>query len=203
MLPQYAQAAQSAENPSDAYVLSILAECHPVIRRVARSYGLDVEDLTQDLVVKMLERPRSLKNPTAYYTATVQGMAITRASKDLGAPHLSLDVPAYASSDLTLADILPAGPVGMEEDHRTEDAHATIVYAALQRLPLDEQEYLCEVHRLTSYMPTDTGVRLRTQRRRETRSRRNTRHNIHLSAYRRLRKDQVLLHDIETVYASH
>jgi DNA-directed RNA polymerase specialized sigma24 family protein len=199
MLPQYAQAAQSAENPSDAYVLSILAECQPVIRRVARSYELDVEDLTQDLAVKMLERPRSLKNPVAYYTTAVQHMAITRASKDLGAPHLSLDVPAYRGAEETYGDLLIAPPAGVEADHSKEDRCAEALYAAFARLPLEEQEYLCTRNDIHAYTPTDTGARLQHRSPRPGPRSRNT---LSVHAHRHIRADNALRRDVEAVYAT-
>ena len=97
----------SVQNSPMIDVLDVLEACKPAIYRLARSYEIDAEDLTQDLAVKILERPRSLNNPAAYYTTAVQRMAMERASSVL-----SLDRPAYAGAEVTLVETLPAGPIG-------------------------------------------------------------------------------------------
>jgi DNA-directed RNA polymerase specialized sigma24 family protein len=189
----------SVQNSPMIDVLEMLEACKPAIYRAARDYDVDADDLTQDLAVNMLEHPRSaMKNPFGYYKVVLRSIILLRRRKAPEEPLKSLDEPMYQDSLTTLADTLSAGPVALE-DHSIEDRHASIVYAALQKLPLEEQEYFCSVYGITAYTPTDTGVRSQVHPRRSGPRSKGT---ICVNGYKRIRRDQELLQAVQETYSA-
>jgi DNA-directed RNA polymerase specialized sigma24 family protein len=157
------------------------------ITRLASVYVIDGDDLAQDLAIDILEHPRPVENPIPYYRVVLRHMAIKRSYL----PSIrSLDMPVYRDCETPLGETLPAPPEA--PDHTRTDRRTDVLYAALRKLPLEEQMYLREVHHLNAYNPVPVpGQRPNYDR---------SRHTMSQQVYPRLRNDQQLSHDILEVF---
>jgi DNA-directed RNA polymerase specialized sigma24 family protein len=126
-----------------------------LLHSIAIQYGAEFEDLYQDAAVFLLERPekladmRSIPNVKCFLRSWARNILYTRYHHSC--PVVSLDEPL--DDDETLADMLAAPPDQADSDTTEQDRKTAALYAALRRLPLDEQQYMREVYALNAYQP--------------------------------------------------
>ena len=133
-------------------VLSVLNQAAPMLRRMAFRSGQDYDDLSQTAALVALEhyeKAQGAENPRAYLYGIMRRVPWQMSRP---ADSISLDRPVDAESATTYADLLPT-PVPVEIDEKREERRTRALFAALRRLPLEAQQYLCRVHNLAAYQP--------------------------------------------------
>jgi hypothetical protein len=156
-----------------------------LLHYMAEKFHLLYEDVRQEAAVTILsiirKRGPFAYDPTGYFIRALQ-MHFTEMVKEI-LPTVSLDEPFSDKNIGTLGDLLPMPTPTTEEDHYRTDRRAQILHDALHKLPLEEQLYLCQVHKLTAYTTT-SGPRMPRYNR--------PKNSICICAYRRLRTDEQL-----------
>ncbi len=176
----------------NAYILESLNQAAPMLRNFAKRSRRDYDEVWQIAAVAALEqyeRAQSVENPRAYLHRVIRNAIL----KSLHVPpiqFLSLDAPVAQGSEMTYADYL-VSPDPVPCDTAREQQQMTALYQALNRLPLEDQVYLCRVHGIIAYTPV-----LPTEGRFAVKFPDLTRTNNALGthAYHWLRRDEALVH---------
>ncbi len=175
----------------NAYILESLRQASPMLRNFAKRYDRDYDELWQIAALAALEqyeKAQRVENPRAYLHRVIRNAILK--TLPMSIQFLSLDAPVAQGSEMTYADYL-VSPDPVPCDTAREQQQMTALYQALNRLPLEDQVYLCRVHGIIAYTPT-----LPTEGRFAARSPNFTCTNSALGAhaYHWLRRDEALVH---------
>jgi DNA-directed RNA polymerase specialized sigma24 family protein len=182
-----------------SFIEGIMENIRPQIISLAIRHELDVDDLLQDTAVRLLtveDKLASLPNACAYAVGISRHIAQeyrTQASHHSPVNATSLDAPLFDDECYCLGDTIVT-PLD-ERNTSAEDLHADVVHKALRRLPLEEQQFLCEVHQINAFHPCGSikhnhDIHDRHQRK-----------VVRQNAYRHLRKDADLAIAVEKMYS--
>jgi len=161
-----------------------------MLRGIANQYHFPYEELRQEIAVLMLEQldklPHNQMQLKCYLRTCAKRISFNHCSH---VQTMSLDEPLYEEDDTPLAETLAAPPdlVG-NQDTTEQDQKIAALYAALRRLPLDEQRYVREVFGLNAYQPIIYDYK--------TREKDRTRVVIGHALYRHLRHDTQLASEV-------
>lgn len=172
-------------------VLSAVEEATPMLRRFARNFALDIEDLQQEsalVTLECLDKALTMERYKPYIHRAIRNRIFTVFIRKPSVHVLSLDMPRVTGSDspdCTLADILvaPSTP----RDDAKQDATTSAVHAAMHRLPTSEQVIMAEMFSLGSFIPCQ-GVPLNVRA-----SATRTRSDSKVAGIRKLSRDRGLL----------
>ncbi len=167
------------------YIVESLRQATGMMRNLALRYNQDFEDLYQEGYLSVLEVIRSLpayvKKPRAYIQRSLfhdlLGWLHAKPKEEV-----SLDAPLDSEEAVSLLDILAEKPA-VEYHPEPSDERAHALYAALKRLPLEEQRYLREVYQLNAFEPVPLYPYARNNDQR-------SRNAMSTRAYKALRRDQ-------------
>lgn len=139
----------------DETVLEVLSHARRMISSYAFAYGLDKEDITQELACEMLEawdKATCAKSAKAY----LYGVA-RKCLADIVRRHekpLSLDMPLSKNTNITLGETLSVSDKPSEEEKTRTDATIQAVHRVLHKCRPEAQMYAIRVHCLTAYEHT-------------------------------------------------
>ena len=188
---------QSVNHSPTTIVETALQEAAGMLHNLAIKYDQDFEELYQEAAIILLERlqnmPQGVKNIKAYLHSSIRLRSLNRIKvhyqMQKSVRTTSLDEPFTEDNDTTLADLLAAPPDLADQGDTTEaDRKVAALYAALRRLPLDEQRYIREVFEMNSYQPVIYDYK--------TREKDRTRAATGQSAYHHLRTDTQLASEV-------
>lgn len=138
-----------------AYILESLHQAERMISNIAEKYHLEYEDLYQEaylLAHKRLDVLPTKANPRAYLQRAILSHLHSLAVRERWT--FSLDEPIQEDEDETYADRLQDLTLVVDErDLQRLSERAQALYAALKRLPLEEQQYLREIFQLNAFDP--------------------------------------------------
>lgn len=188
-----AQGTTTGHLSDTSLIETALNEFGGMIKSLAIEFHYPYEDLRQDLAVVMLE----------YFDRLPENRSKLKAYLRTAATHLLIDHIRMRShffticlshseeDDTPLAEILMeslAAPSEQIQDTTEQDQKVEALYAALRRLPLDEQRYVREVFGLNAYQPLIYDYK--------TREKDRTRKAVSLALYRHLRSDAQLASEV-------
>lgn len=153
----------------DAIVLRSVQEATGMLRHLAYTYRLELEDLQQEaalIALESLDRAMRAQNPRAYIHRAIRNQVFLTIRAKLALHIETIDTPYFA-------DTLE-GPVMVKDNLRRREQITRAVHDALHRLPTVEQELLADRHGLAAFT-VKPGVPLQktasksdpTQRRRQ------------------------------------
>lgn len=173
-------------------VETALNEFGGMIRALATEFGYPYEDLRQEIALLMLEQlhmlPHDRLKLKCYLRTCTKRLLIDQYHLCSRIQTVSLDEPLNEESDTSLADLLAVPPDQTDQDTTNRDQKVTALYAALSRLPLDEQRYVREVYDLNAYQPIIYDYSKREKNRK--------RNAISAALYKHLRKDAQLASEV-------
>ena len=132
----------------EAIILRSVQEATGMLRKFARIYHLELEDLQQDAAVIALEtvdKAVHTQNPQAYIHRAIRNRTFDQVTRKLAVSVTSLDIPYFVD---TLADSVAAS-----DDHRRRELITCAIHDALHRLPTLEQELLAATYGLHAFLP--------------------------------------------------
>lgn len=164
-------------------------EAAPMLQNMATRYECDFDELYQQAYLVVLERlqslPDNMTNLKAWLHSTIR-LSIIHSIYYTDRPE-SLDKPLNEDNGTTYGDLL-AAPAEQQQDTSELDHKIEALYAALRRLPLDEQRYAREVFGLNAYQPIIYDYK--------TREKDRTRSTLCKALYRHLRHDPQLASEV-------
>lgn len=175
----------------DTFVLECVQHARPMLFNLAQRCNVEIDDLLQEAAVLTLlryDRAMQADNPQGYMQRAIRSHALAQIGKTYhDDTALSLDAPrGEGEDDYTLLDTL-AAPVDQDQDHTMTDQRTAALHTALNRLALDEQQYMRQHYKLNSYNPVphwhDGKI---------SKSHERSQHAISQAAYRHLRADREL-----------
>jgi DNA-directed RNA polymerase specialized sigma24 family protein len=177
----------------DEFILESLRQAMPMLLNIAIRANVDAEDLRQVAAIEVLisyDRACRTGHPRPYLQRVIRNTAYDYVREyAVSSEMISLDAPVSEEDVTPLSEKLPA-PAEYPVDHTEHDCKCTALYAALRRLPLEEQIYMREVHQLNAFnpLPPRWDVKPRYDR---------TRSAMSHTAYHRLRTDRELAASLE------
>lgn len=175
-------------NERNAIVLECVERVRPFLIHIASKSNLELDDLSQDafiVAIEALGKIQELRNPHAYAIMAIRHHTFNLLRQKH--PCISLDEPAHDERETPLAETL-AATEPIPHDEVREDHRTCALYAALSRLPLEEQMYLRQVHAVNAYQPVLKIDRKPNYNR--------SKPSMSKSAYTRLRKDKELAREV-------
>jgi len=168
------------------YIVESLRQATGMLHNLAATFFQDFEDLYQEAYVEALHivrsMPKDVRKPRAYMHRALRfhllGL-LTAKPKEA-----SLDAPLSEEGNETLLDLLAQQPV-IEDHSEAHNERDQALYAALKRLPLEEQQFFCEVFELNAFEPVPLYPYSLNNAHR-------SRNAARQGAYRWLRRDQAL-----------
>ncbi|GHO51513.1 hypothetical protein [Ktedonospora formicarum] len=173
----------------------LLSNASAMLANLARAFNAEFDDLYQDAAVLALEmspRLNTMSNPCPYFMRAVRFHLIDMYYRGRPSSPLSLDVPMYNDSAVTLADTLaaPDATINTYSDEYQNERDLAL-YAALRQLPLEEQAYMRKAFDLNAFQPAPPCWPCPAPRY----DRRSD--NVRTSALKRLRKNEALATALE------